>query len=890
MTQTRQLAAIMFTDIVGYTKLMEESESSALQLRQRHREVFELVTLEYEGKIINYYGDGTLSIFKSSVNAVKCAVELQKHYRQKPVVPLRIGIHTGDIIIAETDIIGDGVNLASRIESLGVAGAILISDKVVDEIKNQEGLPVKSIGTFNFKNVEKPREIYAIHLPGINIPKVDQIKGKLQEPTKPKRKRVFRFSRTYAYLLLTLFIVTLFSAWFINRRSNIKWAINEALPKIEELVESSWQDFSGAYYITKEAEKYIPKNERLQELVSLTSFNINIHTQPEGADVYIKDYKHPEAEWEYLGVTPLENTQLPKGFLRWRLEKADYETVYAVESTIGGGTWKGRMTKNDLVVPNDFYRALDEEGKIPSGMTRVSGGQTSSGLLKDFFIDRYEVTNEQYKEFIVNGGYKNQEFWKNEFIDNGKVVNWQYAISLFVDQTGRPGPSTWETGDYPDGQGAYPVGGISWYEAAAYAEFVGKSLPTFDHWGLASGANTLFTNSLYGGVPLLIEFSNYRNKGPVPIGSSSGMTSYGNYDMAGNVWEWCWNSVTLIGEDHINGRLISGGAWNSNYYSFKDQSPLPAFDRSIENGFRCVYYLDKDGIPETAFEAAPITFDTAKIKPVSDEIFEIYRENFSYDKTELNEEIVVFDDRNKDWIEQKIIFDAAYGNEKVSGYLFLPKNAAPPYQIVIYVPGLASMFQPTSDNFTEYYEFPLFLEFIVKTGRAAFYPIYKSTFERKIKSSTYQINGNKSYEFTEVLTQVVKDFRRSIDYLETRNDINTEKIGLYGMSWGAQFGPIISAVEDRITTNIYLSGSLRLDVQPEISTFNYLPRVVAPSIILNGRYENQALIIPMYELLGTPEKNKKLVLFESGHIPPHNDLVKEVLEWLDQYLGPVKRK
>ena len=119
MSQTRQLAAIMFTDIVGYTKLVEKSESSALELSQRHREVFELVTQEYEGKIINYYGDGTLSIFKSTVNAVKCAVELQKCYCQKPVVPFRIGIHTGDIILTESDIIGDSVNLASRIESLG---------------------------------------------------------------------------------------------------------------------------------------------------------------------------------------------------------------------------------------------------------------------------------------------------------------------------------------------------------------------------------------------------------------------------------------------------------------------------------------------------------------------------------------------------------------------------------------------------------------------------------------------------------------------------------------------------------------------------------------------------------------------------------------------------
>jgi len=892
MSQSRQLAAIMFTDIVGYTKIMEVSESSAVQLRQKHREVFESVTTKYEGKIINYYGDGTLSIFKSTVNSVKCAVELQKHFGQKPIVPLRIGIHAGDIILTESDIIGDSVNLASRIESLGIAGAVLVSETVVEEIKNQEGLPVKHIGSFHFKNVEKPREIYALTLPGLKVPETDQLKGKLKEPIKRKGIRAFKFSKRNASILFALLILTLFSVWFINRRAKIQWAINEALPKIEELVESTWQDYADAYYLAKDAEKYIPKDERLQEMISRTSFKINIHTEPEGADIYIKDFKHPKQEWEYLGVTPLENVELPKGFLRWKLEKADYEIAYAVETTFNKGRWdKSKLTRYDLIVPMDFYRELDEEGKIPFGMTRVNGGQTWAGILKEFFIDRYEVTNEQYKEFVVKGGYQNQGLWKNEFFDNGKVVNWQKAMSLFVDQTDRPGPSTWKAGDYPDGQGEYPVGGISWYEAAAYAEFAGKSLPTFYHWGLARGENTFIIGQpFYGGSALLQAFSNFKNKGPVPVGSMPGMTPYGSYDMAGNVREWCWNET-------IKGRSLRGGAWNSNYYSFDNLIQAPAFDRSPSNGFRCAYYLDEESIPETAFRTVQMKLFTINynIEPVSDEIYEIYRENYSYDKTELNAEIIAIDDSNKDWIEQKIIFNAAYGNEKVSGYLFLPVNAAPPYQVVIYVPGSASFFQPTSDDLTKYYEFHLFLEFVVKTGRAVFYPIYKGTFERRIQSSiNIAIGAEASYEFAEVITQVVKDFRRSVDYMETRNDINANKIALYGMSWGAIYGPIISAVEDRIKTNIYASGGLGGKVRPEVSSINFLPRIEAPTIMLSGQYESifplETNVQPMYDLLGTPEKNKKLMLFESDHILPHNDLVKEVLAWLDQYLGPVERK
>ena len=883
MPQTRQLSAIMFTDIVGYTKIMEQSESSAIKLRQRHREVFESVTTEYEGKIINYYGDGTLSIFKSSVNAVKCAVELQKHYCQKPVVPLRIGIHTGDIILTESDIIGDSVNVASRIESLGIAGAVLISDKVVDEIKNQEGLPVRHIGSFQFKNVGILKEIYALNLPGLKVPKAEQIKGKLEEPKEPNRKRSYKLSTLIVSIFVALLIVTLLSIWYIDRRANILWAVNEALPKIEELVESSWWDYTVAYNLAKDAEKYIPQNERLQELISLTSFKINIHTEPEGTDVYIKDFKHPEADWEYLGVTPLANIQLPKGFLRWKLEKEGYETVYAAETTIDEGNWVGKLTKSDLVVPMDFKRVLDEDEIIPPGMTRVIGGQTPSGILNDFYIDRYEVTNEQYKEFIDKGGYQTRILWKNEFFDQGKALNWQEAMSLFVDQTGRPGPSTWEAGDYPEGQGKYPVGGISWYEATAYAEFVGKTLPTFDHWGLARGENTfIINNKVYGGFSLFAPFSNYKNKGPVPVGSLSGMTSYGSYDMAGNVREWCWNETKA-------GRSLRGGAWDDNYYSFIGLTEAPAIDRSPTNGFRCAIYLDENSIPEIFLGAVQFGLENINyyLDPVSDEIFEVYKENFSYDKTELNAKIIRTDESDKDWIEQKIIFDAAYGDEKVSGYLFLPNNAAPPYQVVVYVPGLASFFQPSSDNFTEYYEFPLFLQFVVKTGRAVFYPIYKGTFERSVKSLPI---GTQSFEYAEVLTKIVKDFKRRIDYLETRDDINTEKIAFYGMSWGAKDGTIISAVEDRIKTNIYVSGGLAEKIRPEVWPINFLSRVEVPTIMLNGRYEDQFFIKPMFDLIGTPEKDKKIILFESHHIPPHNDLVKEVLEWLDKYLGKVERE
>ena len=138
----------MFTDIEGYTALMQRDEVAAVTFRNRHREVFHAALEKHHGKVLHYYGDGTVSTFSSANDAVRCAMEMQAAFREEPVMPVRIGIHQGDILFTEDDIIGDGVNVASRIESFAVAGSIFISDKVYDEIKNQAGIQAVSMGIF----------------------------------------------------------------------------------------------------------------------------------------------------------------------------------------------------------------------------------------------------------------------------------------------------------------------------------------------------------------------------------------------------------------------------------------------------------------------------------------------------------------------------------------------------------------------------------------------------------------------------------------------------------------------------------------------------------------------------------------------------------------------
>ncbi len=180
----RRLAAIMFTDIVGYTALMQQNENAAAAVRAHHREAFQKYHEIFNGEILQYFGDGTLSVFQSGVQAVACAIAIQKALQIGDPVPLRIGLHIGDIVFDGTEIYGDSVNVASRIESMGVAGGVLLSGKLNEELKNQPQISTKSLGHFEFKNIENPIEVFSVSNEGIKIPANSELKEKKKQQTK----------------------------------------------------------------------------------------------------------------------------------------------------------------------------------------------------------------------------------------------------------------------------------------------------------------------------------------------------------------------------------------------------------------------------------------------------------------------------------------------------------------------------------------------------------------------------------------------------------------------------------------------------------------------------------------------------------------------------------
>jgi len=684
--------------------------------------------------------------------------------------------------------------------------------------------------------------------------------------------RRIRRPRVLVPAVAMILIIILGAVWFFNRQTKIRWAREVAIPEVSQLVESGLRNYIKAYELAEEAEKYIPDNKNLKELFSRCAVHTSIHTSPLGAKIYLKDYKMPEKDWTFIGVSPVENIRLAAGYFRWKIEKEGYETITALSSAFIVSPEEGFTTV-------DIQFTLDEKGTIPPEMVRIPG----SDDLGSFLIDRYEITNKQFKDFLDQGGYQNREYWKHEFIQDGKVLSWEETRAKFVDQTGRPGPSTWQAGGYPVGKDNYPVSGISWFEAAAYAEYAGKSLPTISHWDRARGITSLYLNTY-----LTISLSNFGSDGPAPVGSCPGITSFGAYDMAGNVREWCWNKTRI-------GRCIRGGAWDDNVYMFGSISQVSPFDRSAKNGFRCVRYLEEEKVPSDVF--GPYDYeryfrDYSQEKPVPDAIFRVYKDQFSYDPKDLNSRVDMRDESSESWIKERISFDAAYQEERVMTYLFLPRNATPPYQAVIYFPGSSVQYVSSSEKLEENPSFQYYLSYIVKNRRAVVYPVYKGTFERMFvtKDPYKQVD---SHQFAEYRIQLTKDLGRVIDYMETRPDIASNKLAYYGMSWGGAMGLIIPAVEDRLKANILIVGGLPMwSRRPEVDEINFISRIKIPTLMLNGRYDMvfpyETSVKPMYDLLGTPKENKKLVMYDTDHFIPKIELIKETLDWLDHYLGPVK--
>ena len=207
----RKLAAIMFTDMVGYTALMQKDESKARELIEMQRALMKPYVKKHGGEIIQFVGDGTFCRFDSAIEAVNAALEIQKVMEVEPELNLRIGIHVGDVVVKGDEVYGDGVNVASRIEPLAEPDGICVTEEVYRNIKNQEGIISRSLGSKKLKNVEESLKIYSIKAASADEPGKTVIDS-AEEHTTDKKKFVYMAAAAIVIIFLSVWLLPLFES------------------------------------------------------------------------------------------------------------------------------------------------------------------------------------------------------------------------------------------------------------------------------------------------------------------------------------------------------------------------------------------------------------------------------------------------------------------------------------------------------------------------------------------------------------------------------------------------------------------------------------------------------------------------------------------------------
>jgi eukaryotic-like serine/threonine-protein kinase len=289
-------------------------------------------------------------------------------------------------------------------------------------------------------------------------------------------------------LTAMLLAATVFYNW---RSANLRWA-KDQVSRIEELAQA--ERFFEAYDLALLVKKYLPEEATVVRLMRTIADDLTVSTDPPGAQVYLKRFAPDESgnfpPRQLVGATPINHLQIARGAYVLYIEKEGYAKL---ERTISGSPLRPGLTLSPQI---SLSEKLIENAEVPDRMVRVPGGDyrltswrrpTEERVrLDDYFIDKFEVTNREYKEFIDAGGYLKQQFWKYSFVKSGKPLTWEEARQHFKDRTGLPGPRNWSSQDFPEGQAEHPVTGVTWYEAAAYAAFRGKQLPTIFQWEKAA--------------------------------------------------------------------------------------------------------------------------------------------------------------------------------------------------------------------------------------------------------------------------------------------------------------------------------------------------------------------------------------------------------------------
>jgi serine/threonine protein kinase/predicted esterase len=630
------------------------------------------------------------------------------------------------------------------------------------------------------------------------------------------------------------------------------------IPRISELQEE--RRIIEAYQLAKAIREVLPGDPTLEHLWQDLTVKTTFGVQPDGTRIYYRDSRTARGEWTLAGQSPLIDVRLPKCELRFRFAKAGFVT-------------REFQRPFPEFLESEPQLSLRVQQGDPEGMVHIQGVDAADwnrfpADLGEFFVDQYEVSNREYQAFVDAGGYGNPQYWRDvEFIREGKTITREQAMQFFVDSTGQShGPAGWISGKFPPGEGDYPVSGVSWFEAMAYAKFVGKSLPTVHHWKWAANSEE---------VGITASLSNFSGRGVTPRGTYDGIGRFEVYDVAGNVKEWCWNQNE---EGH---RCLRGGAWNESEYKYIQDDDASPWDRSSVNGFRCVRYLNAPS--ELTLAAVPKFLRTHR--EMDRQPIDSLSKWYQFDRLPLDAELIQLDDSDPhpDFRHEVVHVDAAYTDERLEIHLFVPRAKRQKFETVLWVPGVDRWYTGGKFASAGYHDMGYVAD-LPKSGRIVCHPIYAGTYHRFSGIGFYEQFRQYPLKARDEFVAVGKDISRSVDYLLTRSDVDPSRLVYFGHSLGAFRGPAALVADTRFTAAVLLSGGYidKLYNFPEIDNYQFTPHVTTPVLMINGVDDNvgayESSQRPCFEDLGSEIKHHERLL--AGHNPPADAVFRVMDGWL----------
>ncbi len=678
----------------------------------------------------------------------------------------------------------------------------------------------------------------------------------------PRKRSIVKFTLNISLTVILIFVFL----FFFRKINSTQKLLDDELPKIIELYDKG--EIFDVYFLTERLHKLNPSNEIINNYFKKSRRYVKLNTNVDSVRVSIKIIG--DSLFRQIGITPIDSFTVPKVRDSYLL-KLEHKGVSYIEK--GTFNHKYNLPLKKIKLPQNHKAFL---GKSFNKMW-LQGVQFNNIKIEPFTISKFEVSNKEYQEFIDSGGYSNPKFWDFPITIDNRSYDFKSSMKLFTGKYGKPGPANWSYGKFPDGLENHPVTGISWFEANAYAKFRNLDIPNVFQWLYASGTGF---SRIYDSM--VIDNSNFNSNQMREVTDTRGNAN-GVNNIAGNVKEWLHNPFG----DKKDEYSILGGSYQEPSYYVKNYASLPPVDRSIGNGIRLVKNLNTDQKDQNKTLVVPDFYRDITSEPdVSDEVFELFKSQFDYKKTELNVSTQIADDFQSGYTLETFNLNTTYDSkEKLFGYIIYSNNYKDRYSPVIVVPSARAILNKTVDELPE--TILSQFKYLIDEGYAIFHPIYFNTYSRERAINTWL--PNESEEYKEMIVKWGQDYKRSLDYLQTRKDFKFKNLSYYGYSLGSRYANIFLAIDDRVKSAFIVVGGLRMQrSKKEIDEHYYLRRVKTPIFHIVGKLDAtlgyEDVYLPWKNLVGTDLKDlRTLELDGFGHGIPKDTIVKYHKSWIEKY-------